>query len=121
MIKLFWLALGATLFVNPADAESKPDSCFAVEGERVTLRGTIIQSITLEKNDGTGESAHHKFMAIALEKPICFSTEPPINEYLVKAFPIPAKALGHCVAVIGNLVLDEDLSITVEGIKDICQ
>ena len=90
MIKLFaiWLALGATLFVNRQILNhSAIPVFFAGAGERVTLRGTIMQSITLEKNDGTGESAHHKFMAIALEKPICFSTEPPINEYLIKAFP----------------------------------
>jgi hypothetical protein len=113
--------------VSPGYAESKPDSCFANgENEHATLRGTIVQSITLEKNDGTGEPAHHKFMAIALDKPICFLTDPQKSDpsesdwaSLVKAFPIPTKWLGHHVTVTGDLVLDEDLSITVERIKDI--
>jgi hypothetical protein len=71
------IALVTSLMVSPAHAESKPSPCFANgENEHATLRGTIVQSVTLEKNDGTGEPAHHKFMAIALEKPICFLTDP---------------------------------------------
>jgi hypothetical protein len=91
----------------------------------MTDLGTIVQSITLAENEGTGEPAHHKFMAIALDKPICFGFNDPAHpnsnewESLVKAFPIPAKWLGHHVAITGNLVLDEDLTITVERIKDI--
>jgi|SRR5580704_8765784 hypothetical protein len=116
----------ASLAINAAHAESKSNSCFADgENEHSTLHGTIVQSVTLEKNDGTGEPAHHKFRAIALDKPICFgfdpsSTDPKAGEWasLVKADRVPAKWLGHHVTVIGDLVLDEDLSITVERITD---
>jgi hypothetical protein len=45
----------------------KSDTCFKPdENEQVTLRGTIVQSSTIQKNDATGESASTKFMAIAL-------------------------------------------------------
>jgi hypothetical protein len=58
-------------------------------------------------------------MAIALDKPICFQTEPAIWVTVVRAEPVPAKLLGHHVVVTGDLGLDEDLIITVKHIKEI--
>jgi hypothetical protein len=107
-------------------ATARAESCFQNgENQHATLRGTIVQSVTLEKNDGTGEPANHKFLAVALDKPICFGFDPSSTDSkegewasLVKAPAVPIKWLGHHVAITGDLVLDEDLSITVEHIKD---
>ncbi len=102
---------------NLARAESAP--CYAGEGERVTLRGTIVQSTTLEANDGTGEPAHTKFTAVALEKAVCFSGF-SAPEYVLRICSniSQKKWLGHRVIVIGTLYIDEDLCFTVEQIKD---
>jgi hypothetical protein len=109
-----------TLDLGSTHADSKPDSCFAGEGERVSLRGTIVQSITLEANDGTGEPAHTKFTAVALEKAVCFSKGPSAPQYVIRiCSDIPEKKwLGHSVTLTGTLYIDEDLCFTVEHIKD---
>jgi hypothetical protein len=86
--------------------------------KHVTLTGEIVQSVTTQANDGTGELAGVKYFAIALDKPICFKTDPTITDTVIRADPISKKWLGHYVAIVGNLTLDEDLSITVQSIKD---
>ena len=114
MIKAFLAAAALVSLSMPAMA-----SCYeAGETEHVTLTGDIVQSITTQANDGTGEPAGVKYFAISLDKPICFQYKPATAVTVVRADPISNEWLGHHAVVVGNLTLDEDLSITVQSIKD---
>jgi len=82
-----------------------------------------VQSITLEANDATGEPAHTKFTAVALEKAVCFSKGPSEPQYVIRICSdiSQKKWLGHRVALTGTLYIDEDLCFTVEHIKEDAQ
>ena len=95
------------------------DTCYeAGETEHVTLAGEIVQSATIQANDGTGEPAGVKYFAIALDRPICFQDKPTTAVTVVRADPISNEWLGRHAVIVGNLTLDEDLGITVQSIKE---
>jgi hypothetical protein len=85
------------------------------EGQ-VTLQGTIVKS-SFTENDGSS----HNYMAIALDSPVCDANSPmgKDNKKTLLPVDVPAKWLGHHVAVTGHLGDGEDWTITVENIKDV--
>jgi hypothetical protein len=89
-------SLGRKLFT---DAAPKPD-CFAfAEHQRVTLRGTIVQSATTEEEEG---DPPHKYMAIILDHPVCLATNVE-DKYTFIEENVPTKWLGHYVDITGNM------------------
>ena len=87
-------------------------SCFATgENPHTKLTGEIMQSVMTEPDDGTGEPAGTKFLAFALDKPICFDYAPAEIVSVIRLYRVAQKWLGHHVEVTGNLVLDDDVDI----------
>jgi len=96
----------------PDDHASKP----------VTLRGTIVQSADVPESGG----ASHKYLAIALDNPLCASgghggtdshgSGPTdfgdLRMTLLKVTGIPAKWIGYSVIVSGKPAPDVSLSVT---------
>ena len=100
-----------------ADPKLKSDACFVFEdNQRVTVRGQIVQSATTMGSEG---EPPHKYMALVLDNPICFSKDPGEKINFIEVAPVSMKWLGHDVTIIGNMTAGDAWSITVRAIKDV--
>lgn len=89
---LLGTAAALMLAIGPAHATQ---DC-ATDGDTVTLHGTIVQSSGAAEGTGKPE----KFMAIALNVPLCTDLTDHA-ETLVEVSPVSMKWLGHYVVVTG--------------------
>jgi len=132
-MKMCWRALacvGLLLLICAGNAEAaqyaaaedlKPVACLAFDdNQQITVRGTIMQSATTEKAEGVSP---HKFMAIVLDSPICFTSD--LEEklgFVAVDQDVSMKWLGHYVFVTGNMTASgEGWYIAVHRVKDIKQ
>src|SRR3954452_14646188 len=116
MVKLL-VRLGTLLALSVFGGSASAKSCMIFkEEEVVTLRGRIIQSATTEVEEGVPP---HKYMAIMLEKPICWDKNPTDEKIsFLEATPVSRKWLGHYVVLTGRMVAGDAWGIEVHQIRD---
>ena len=110
---MFCILISMVFMMEPA--YSQP-SCFAFDdNQQVTLRGQIVQSATTEESEG---EPPHKYMAIILDNPICFTHNMSEKIASIEVSPVPIKWLGHYVVITGNMDAGDSWGVTVKRITD---
>jgi hypothetical protein len=97
-------------------AASKSDTCLLFDEDHdVGISGDIVQSATTVEGEGVPP---HKYMAIILDKPLCFTKDTTDKLSVVEVYPVPAKWLGHHVLITGRLFAGDAWSVRVRKIID---
>lgn len=95
---------------------SAAQPCVSFEDdELIELQGTVVQSATTEEAEGVPP---HKYMALLLDKQICFAKDVEQEINFLETYPVADKWLGHYVTIKGNMIAGDGWSIKVTEIQD---
>jgi hypothetical protein len=123
--RLMWKSLFAAAILAASLAPAFGEECLLPSEEdnppQHVLYGTVVITASTEANDGLGEPIGTKFLALALDKPVCITINAKPEHMSIlrllsmnKQIPVdsekPAtwpKMLGQHVAASGSIQLDE--------------
>jgi hypothetical protein len=106
------IILAGVMALLATGAEAQTCELFTEE-QQVRLVGGIVQS----KAQGEGQP-WHKYMALVLDSPICFTGSLDDKITFLEAWPVPQKWLGHYVVIVGTMIAGDAWSIRIREIKD---
>jgi hypothetical protein len=92
--------------------------CLSI-GDKVTLSGKVFQN-TATDYSGDGGFPGQKYIAVLLDKPICYAEDAPgMTETTVQGYQkITAKWVGRHVVITGHVDENEGPSVIIDNVRE---